>query len=468
MDHTSEVTSKTKPTHSINWLIVGLTTAYVITAGITAFLTFIAVRDIVLSWKMPGLPGTSVDSSQPASAAAIYEPSDFTQNPLQLPGGPEPVPWDGTSRVNLLVLGLDKHEGNTAADLPHTDVVMALALDPVNQTAAMMSIPPNLWVSIPDFGHNLINTAYYLGEVNQVSGGGPQLAINTVEGLLGLDIPYYLLLDFEVFERFIDEIGGVKIDVLEPIKVTPLEPEPPKILQPGVQVLPGDLALAYARAVEPNGSEYNRTKRQQQIVMGIRNRLLDLDTLITMIRKSPALVDELSTGMSTNLTLAQIIQMTWIAVQIPGENIKSGTIGTEHVVVITTVDGQQVLKPIPLSIRTLRDELFSTYGTANPAMAGADAREMMLAEGAKVAVFNGTSIPGLAASSANDLKSEGVTIVQAGNALNLYNHTTITDHTGNPHTLRFLVDLLGISTNQIIHNYDPYSEVDVVIVLGNE
>jgi len=93
---------------------------------------------------------------------------------------------------------------------------------------------------------------------------------------------------------------------------------------------------------------------------------------------------------------------------------------------------------------------------------------MMLAEGAKVAVFNGTSTPGLAASSVNSLESEGVNIVQAGNAGNLHTMTTITDHTGNPHTLRYLVDQLGISEIQIIHAYEPYSEVDVVIVLGND
>ena len=390
------------------------------------------------------------------------------QTPLQPLGGPAPEPWDGTSQVNLLILGLDNHQGNTAAELPRTDVMMVLSLDPVNQTAAMLSIPPNLWVSIPGFGHNLINSAYSLGEVNQISGGGPQLAINTVEEMLGLEIQYYLQLDFEVFEHFIDEIGGVKIDVLEPIMVTPLGLEPTKILQPGVQVLPGDLALAYARAGQPDSSEYDRTIRQQQIVMGIRNRLLELDTLITMIRKSPALAVELSADMQTNLTLAQIIQMSWIAVQIPGENIKSGTVGTEQVIVSVTDDGQQVLIPIPLNIRMLIDELFSAYGAANPATAGVDPKQMMLAEGAKIAVYNGTSTPGLAASTVNSLESEGVIIVQAGNAMNLHSTTTITDHTGNPHTVRYLMDQLGITAAQIIHTYEPYSEVDVVIILGND
>jgi len=468
MDHTPGVNQKSKSTTPINWLNVGLVVAFVITAGITAFLTYIAVRNIVLTRKLYGLPGITVYQNEAAVDEETKEPGTFMQTPLQPLGGPAPEPWDGTSQVNLLILGLDNHQGNTAAELPRTDVMMVLSLDPVNQTAAMLSIPPNLWVSIPGFSHNLINSAYSLGEVNQVSGGGPQLAINTVEVLLGLEIQYYLQLDFEVFEHFIDEIGGVKIDVLEPIMVTPLGLEPPKILQPGVQVLPGDLALGYARAGQPDSSEYDRTIRQQQIVMGVRNRLLELDTLITMIRKSPALAEELSADMRTNLTLAQIIQMSWVAVQIPGDNIKSGTVGTEQVVVSITDDGQQVLIPIPLNIRMLLDELFSAYGAANPATAGADPKQLMLAEGAKVAVYNGTSTPGLAASTVNSLESEGVIIVQAGNAMNLHSTTTITDHTGNPHTIRYLMDQLGISAAQIIHTYEPYSEVDVVIILGND
>ena len=468
MDHTPGVNLESKSTTPINWLNIGLAVAFVITAGITAFLTYIAVRDIVLTEKMPGLPGIGIDQAEPVLPDEYEDPRSFVQTPLQPLGGPAPEPWDGTSRVNLLVLGLDNREGITAADLPHSDVMIVLSLDPVNQTAAMLSIPPDLWVSIPGFSHNLINSAYSLGEVNQVPGGGPQLAINTVEGLLGIDIQYYLQLDFEVFERFIDEIGGVKIDVLEPIKITPLGLEPPKILQPGVQVLPADLALAYARAGNTKGGVFDLATRQQQIVMAIRNRLLDLDIMITMIRKSPALAGELSAGVHTNLTLEQIIRLSWVAAQIPEENIKHGTIGTEQAVLITTTDGQQVLKPIPLNIRILQDELFSAYGAANPAMSGADARQMMLAEGAKVAVFNGTSTPGLAASTVNSLEIEGVIIIKAGNAESLHPATTITDHTGNPHTLRFLVDQLGISADQIIHVYEPYSEVDVVIVVGND
>ena len=468
MNHTPGENPKPKSTPEINWLIVGLAVAFVITAGITAFLTYIAVRDIVLTRKLPGLSSMAVDQTEPAIPDEIEEPGKFVQTPLQPSGGPAPEPWDGVSRVNMLVLGLDYRDWNIAAGTPRSDVMIVLSIDPVSQTAAMLSIPPDLWVYIPDFGHNRINSAYSLGEVNQVPGGGPQLAMKTVEGLLGLDIQYYLQLDFSAFERFIDEIGGVKINVLEPLKIYPLGDKPPKIVQPGVQVLPADLTLAYARAGNTKGGVFDLAARQQQVIMAIRNRLLHHDTLLTLISKAPTLINELSEGVRTNLTLEQVIQLSWFAIQIPEENIKRGAIGTEQVAFGTTADGQQVLKPIPLSIRMLRDELFSAYGAANPAMAGADAKEMMLAEGAKVAVFNGTSTPGLAASAVNSLESEGVNIVQAGNAGNLHTMTTITDHTGNPHTLRFLVDQLGISADHIIHAYEPYSEVDVVIVLGND
>lgn len=467
MDHTTGVHSEPKSSLTINWLIVGLITAFTITAGVTAFLTYIAVRDIVLTLQIPGIPGVSVDTAQPATSAESIESVEFVQTALQPSGGPSPEPWDGVSRINILILGLDYPEW-ASGGAPQTDTMMVFSIDPISQTASVLSIPPDLWVYIPGFEYNRINTAYQLGEVYDVPGGGPQQAMKTVEQLLGMEIRYYAQVDFTAFERFTDIIGGVKIDVPVPIEIVPLGDKPPRILQSGVQTLPGDLALAYSRARNIVGADFDRILRQQQVIMAIRNRLLHHNTLVTLISNAPRLYEELSDGVQTNLTLEQVIQISWMAVQIPVENIKSGIIATEQVVIITTADGQQVLKPVPLSVRMLRDELFTTYGSANPATAGSDPTEMMLAEGAKVAVFNGTSIPGYAATTTNDLKSEGVNIVQAGNALNLHNYTTITDHTGNPHTLRFLVDRLGISSDQIFHDYDPYNEVDVVIVLGYE
>ena len=80
-------------------------------------------------------------------------------------------------------------------------------------TAGMLSIPRDLWVSIPGFDYGKINTAYQLGEAFKLPGGGPGLAIDTVERLIGVPVQYYAQIDFSVFVSFIQEIHGIKIDV---------------------------------------------------------------------------------------------------------------------------------------------------------------------------------------------------------------------------------------------------------------
>ncbi len=106
-----------------------------------------------------------------------------------------------------------------------------------------------MWVCIP-VSKTENHTAYFLGESYKLPGGGPGLAVKTVENFLGVPINYYAQIDFEAFVRFINELGGVKIDVPEKITVDLLGggPSTKKVLKPGVQLLPGEWALAYARA----------------------------------------------------------------------------------------------------------------------------------------------------------------------------------------------------------------------------
>ncbi|MFU8827689.1 MAG: LCP family protein, partial [Brevefilum sp.] len=104
-------------------------------------------------------------------------------------GLPSPEPWDGISRVNLLLMGLDYRDWE-AGETPRTDTMMVLTYDPLSKTAGMLSIPRDLWVPIPGFEYNKINTAYYLGEVYNLPGGGPGLAMKTVEELVGVPIHY--------------------------------------------------------------------------------------------------------------------------------------------------------------------------------------------------------------------------------------------------------------------------------------
>jgi LCP family protein required for cell wall assembly len=312
---------------------------------------------------------------------------------------------------------------------------------------------------------NRINVAYRFGETYQLPGGGAELAMKTVEGLLGLKIDYYALIDFYSFEQFVDELGFVEIDVPANIWVDPID-GPTVKLKKGAHDLPGNLALAYARARNTEGGDFDRAVRTQQVIMAIRDRILRAEMLPTLISRAPAIFEQISAGVQTNLTLEQAVQLAWLGQQIPEEEIKRGAIGTEHVTFGKSPDGDDVLKPRPEQIRILRDEIFTTDGPASPAMANSDPLELMLSENASVSVLNGAGTPGLAARTSEFLVSQGANVIATGDAPETYSATTIISYTGNPYSLNYLVELMGISPNRIFNRFDPSSQVDIDIFLG--
>ncbi len=448
-----------------NWLVWALIAAFIVAAALIAYLTFIAVRDIVTSWELTSLPGVAlVEATSTPNEFGVIED---VNTPLQPVGGPTPEPWDGASRVSVLVMGLDYRDWLAGEGAPRTDTMMLLTLDPLTRTAGMLSIPRDLWVNIPGFEYNRINTAYSLGEAFDVPGGGPALAMETVEELLGVPIDYYALIDFGAFVRFIDEIGGVKIDVPARITIDPLGDDNTYRLRVGRQVLPGDLALAYARARKTEGGDFDRAQRQQQVVMGIRNQMLRPEMLPQLIAKSPVLYQELSSGIRTNLTLEQTIQLAWLAQQIPDEGIRQGIIGPpEQVLLVKSPEGDEVLKPIADKIRAVRDDVFFGSEQFSPAAANMDPVELVQAEAPRLTILNGTATAGLAARTAEYLQSQGINVTEAGNADQLYTQTRIFDYTGKVYTVKYLAEMMGVSSNQFFSRYDPASSVDVVVILG--
>jgi len=458
--------SKNKKTGRTNWIYIGLVVLFFVVAVGAAFLTFSYVKDFVTTWNITDLPGIVVNpGAEPTQNSPDAEPEVIAPPPAVVIG-PEPIPWDGASRVNILVMGLDYRDWLSGEGAPRTDTMVLASVDPLSKTAGILSIPRDLWVGIPGFEEpNRINVAYRFGETYQLPGGGPELAMKTVEGLLGLKIDYYALIDFYAFEQFIDEIGFIEIDVPRNIWVDPID-GPTVKLKKGTHDLPGNLALAFARARNTEGGDFDRAGRQMQVIMAIRDRILSYDMLTTLISRAPGIYDQLAAGVQTNLTLEQAIQLAWLVQQIPEEEILRGSIGTDHVTFGKSPDGDDVLKPRPEQIRFLRDEIFAAAGLASPALAGADPQELMQTENAKVSVLNGAGVPGLATRTSEYLAAQGVNVVNTGDATELYSATTITSYTGNPYTLYYLVELMGISENRIYIRFDPASQVDVEVILG--
>lgn len=438
----------------------------------TAYLTFVTVRGMVSTWTstggLPGLALATATPTPPPHATAAPERTPLPQHPVGLE--PTPEPWDGASRVNILLMGLDYRDWEAGDGPPRTDTMMLISVDPASNSVGVLSIPRDLWVNIPGYGYGKINQAYQIGEALQLPGGGPALAMQTVESVIGVPVNYYAVIDFMAFVRFIDEIDGVKLYVPEPITIDLIGkgPSTKKTLQPGLQTLPGDFALAYARARNTEGGDFDRAQRQQQVLLAIRDRILEFNMAPKLIARAPALYQEISSGIRTNFTLDQAIRLGLLALGIPRDNIRHGIIGPQQVLFAKSPDGLDILKPIPDEIRRLRDEVFAAPLAQNPALANLTDQQKMQQEGAQLRVLNGTYTAGLAQRTADYLTSLGAQVLAVGNADQLYTETTIIDYTGNPYTIAYLVDVMNINPNRIYHNYAPTSEVDVDVLLGSD
>jgi len=440
-----------------------------------AWITYNQVSNFVTSWSLTSLPGVAIIEPTPAFveeqsgeteiAAGESQPSISTGQT-----GPQAEYWDGASRVNVLIIGLDYNEWRGDTGPPLSDTMIVLTIDPLTKTAGMLSVPRDLWVSIPGFEHGKINTAYQLGEAYKLPDGGPGRALATVERFLGIPIQYYAQVDFEAFVYFVDQLEGVKIDVPNDIYIDIYgDNQPKKHIRPGVQTLNGEYALAYARARNSQGGDFDRSARQQQIIMGIRQRILEFDELSSLIQKAPDIYQNISSSINTNLTLDQVIKLAWLAMDVELADIKSGIIAPPSQVTLgKSPDGLEILKPIPDQIRILRDAIFAPAQASGPlAYEGKGAFDLFIEEGASLKLLNGSTLPGLSGRTGEYLQSMGANVVAVGDADGSgYSGTSIYDYTGNPYTLIYLSELFGINQFNIHGNYDNPSDVDVTIILG--
>ena len=169
-----------------------------------ATLAFIFTRNFVAGWQITELPGVAVsydEQGQPVASNDVPAPES-----VAIPEPELPPAWDGGSRVTLLFIGLDERDWEVGAGAPRSDTMILFTIDPISKTAGMLSIPRDMWVNIPGFGYSRINTAYSSGEGNKLPGGGPGLAVKTVEQFIGVPIQYYAQVDFKAFEEAIDSM----------------------------------------------------------------------------------------------------------------------------------------------------------------------------------------------------------------------------------------------------------------------
>lgn len=223
---------------------------------------------------------------------------------------PELLKGEGDGRVNILLMGVGggNHDG---ADL--TDTMVVLSIDPVNRTGVMLSIPRDLWVKMPVayFGDKQkINAAYssgkyqYLGKMDSSNSNAEAVnagfdSVDKVVGqVLGININYHVLVNFQAFKQAVDTVNGVDINVTEALVDPTMAWENgnnPTLAALGLQKMDGRKALMYARS-RYTTSDFSRGERQRQLLLALKTKATSAGVV-----SNPAKISGLMNSFSNNV-----------------------------------------------------------------------------------------------------------------------------------------------------------------------
>ena len=447
-------------------ILVILTVGYLIVLAAAVFLGYSWTRNMLaipVANAGSGFSLTSVAQGTPL-------PPGSTPVPVNL-AGPTPKPWNGLDRVTVLVMGLDARVAQPSEGPPRTDTMMLISMDPVGMSAGILSIPRDLWVNIPGFGFDKINTAYFDAESYRLPGGGPALAMQTVEELLGIPIDYYAVIDFNTFTYFIDNIGGIDVNVPDrELKIQTIYNggSYSYLIKQGMNHFNGAQALAYARLRDTPGGDLDRARRQQQVIFAIRDKVLQLNMLPHLVLTAPDFYKSFAQGLKTNVALDQAISLAWTAKGIARNNITTGIISTDQLQKLTQINGLDVLIPDLDKVRALRDQVFVAQGEPGPSQSPVDPTQAAAQEAAKIQLLNGSGISGQAAATKNYLVKHGFADanITVGDAQGSYAGSRVTDLTGMPYSVAYLVKLLQVDPSNNLSQINLQSSTDVQVIIG--
>lgn len=360
------------------------------------------------------------------------------------------------NRITILLLGnalsiINNKDQTNPYVRDRTDTMMLVSVNPKTDQASVLSIPRDSLVNIPGVGETKINEANYFG--------GPKLAVKMVEQTLHVPVDYYMETTMWNFEKIINTLGGLTVDVTQPMHYggvgNPLDIN----LNPGVQKLNGQQVLEYVRfRAEPLG-DISRIQQQQYIVKLILKKVLTpsqiykLPEIITMLRQDIV---------HTNLTLPQMLSLGLIATHIQLSAVRYATL-PGHPVVRT----DPVLK-IPLDYWVLDQRLMHMMVdeiVLEKPLTAADRHNV------HIIIKAGTGSMQPADQVAAWLKAKGFTVL-AIDWSNRHNHVhnEILDFTGDKYLVARIQSALGpASATKITESpYHDYPGLDMIITVGSD
>jgi LCP family protein required for cell wall assembly len=359
---------------------------------------------------------------------------------------------DGT--VNILLLGMDRLAGQGVA---RTDVMMIASVFPDVPAVGLLSIPRDYYAWIPGWGLDKINTAYVRAERVGYPGGGPALAKATVEYNFGVPVHYYALVDFSSYRTIVDAVGGIDVIVECPFHDTYPDVESPTgqsdiDLEAGLHHLSGKQALWYVRS-RWNTSDFDRHRRQQQVLMAILSQARSADMLLRV----PELWGAYRESVETDLTLPQVVSLASVGVRLDTRDIHNTFIrGTDVLTSWTAPNGGAVLVPKLDAVQALVQDAMRPLASSRASQ-----------RAYRVAVSNGTWNQAWGDVAAYRLGLEGF-VVESVTRIDPVARTQVIDHTttskGSP--LWKLNSMYRLQAGDVVAQPMEDGEVDFRVVLG--
>lgn len=282
---------------------------------------------------------------QPNSFANILEDGsiELIPQPMFTPT-PVPVIPEGElpkNQVNILMLGADDFGANNF----RTDVIMLLSINPKHKTASLISFPRDLYITIPGYWSNRINTVWQLG-------GFPLLQETFVVNF-GFQPDYYMMVNYNGFKDVVDSIGGIDVIVSEELQDScQTDPSGWCVIQPGELHMAGNTALWYSRS-RLTTSDFDRNRRAQEVVMAIFKKAVNLN----MLTKVPELYGLYREYVDTDLPLTQVMSLLPMAKPLMNpDNIRRFSVSNEMVTNWITYEGAWVLMPNYYAISDMLNE----------------------------------------------------------------------------------------------------------------
>lgn len=325
------------------WLSALLSVAFVLSAIAVLFFAYLTVQHLL------NTPVDGVEAAEGLGGGLL--PVDGELAPVPIVEGataaaPTPQPtiaaWEGTDRVNILLLGIDRRPGE--AFVSRTDSMMVISINAETDSASILSIPRDLYVEIPGYGQDRVNTALVYGARDGDYLDGAALAMQTVSSNLNIPIHHFVLVDFGAFIRSIDILEGIDVEVPYDIN-DPDFPDmgygyDPLYIPAGMQHFDGQTALKYARTRHAD-SDFNRAYRQQQVLFAARSKALSLG-FAELLFRAPSLYREVEDGIRTDLSLEQILRLAKTVGDLPSENIRNEVLDYDYVTSYRTPGGASV------------------------------------------------------------------------------------------------------------------------------